>query len=128
MAPEWCLEQTEISIFYQPDTAESLTMQKPRTSIVKKSLASWILVGNYKLKLLLLMTVCVTVIICLCGRRGKASKLIGTNPDLTDPSENGVVPATGALIAPIELATGSKVYFVGKPNPLMMRHAPKRLD
>jgi NagD protein len=55
------------------------------------------------------------------------AKLIGTNPDLTDPTENGVVPATGALIAPIELATGSKAYFVGKPNPLMMRHALKRL-
>jgi NagD protein len=55
------------------------------------------------------------------------AKLIGTNPDLIDPTENGVVPATGALIAPIELATGSKAYFVGKPNPLMMRHALKRL-
>ena len=55
------------------------------------------------------------------------AKLIGTNPDLTDPTENGVVPATGALIAPIELATGLKAYFVGKPNPLMMRHALKRL-
>ena len=58
---------------------------------------------------------------------GKGAKLIGTNPDLTDPTENGVVPATGALIAPIELATGSKAYFIGKPNPLMMRHALKRL-
>lgn len=56
------------------------------------------------------------------------AKLIGTNPDLTGPIENGVTPATGALIAPIELATGSKAYFVGKPNPLMMRHALKRLE
>lgn len=55
------------------------------------------------------------------------AKLIGTNPDLTDPTENGIVPATGALIAPIELATGSNAYFVGKPNPLMMRHALKKL-
>jgi len=55
------------------------------------------------------------------------AKLIGTNPDLTDPTENGIVPATGALIAPIELTTGSKAYFVGKPNPLMMRHALKKL-
>ncbi len=55
------------------------------------------------------------------------AKLIGTNPDLTDPSEKGVVPATGALIAPIELAAGLKAYFVGKPNPLMMRHALKKL-
>lgn len=55
------------------------------------------------------------------------AKLIGTNPDLTGPIEKGITPATGALIAPIELATGSKAYFIGKPNPLMMRHALKRL-
>jgi len=55
------------------------------------------------------------------------AKLIGTNPDLTDPTENGIVPATGALIAPIELTIGSKAYFVGKPNPLMMRHALKKI-
>ncbi len=58
--------------------------------------------------------------------RGGA-KLIGTNPDLTGPGENGIVPATGALISPIELATRSKAYFVGKPNPLMMRQGLKRL-
>ena len=57
----------------------------------------------------------------------RGAKLIGTNPDLTGPTENGITPATGALIAPIELATGSKAYFIGKPNPLMMRHALKRL-
>lgn len=55
------------------------------------------------------------------------AKLIGTNPDLTGPGEGGIIPSTGALIAPIELATGCKAYFVGKPNPLMMRHALKRL-
>ncbi len=49
--------------------------------------------------------------------------LIGTNPDLTGPVEGGIVPATRALIAPIELATGKQAYFIGKPNPLMMRHA-----
>ncbi len=53
------------------------------------------------------------------------AKLIGTNPDLTDPIEKGIAPATGALIAPIELAIGIKAYFVGKPNPLMMQHAMK---
>ena len=53
------------------------------------------------------------------------AKLIGTNPDLTDPIEKGIAPATGSLIAPIELATGVKAYFVGKPNPLMMQHAMK---
>lgn len=51
------------------------------------------------------------------------AKLIGTNPDMTGPTERGLAPATRALIAPIELATGKQAYFIGKPNPLMMRHA-----
>ena len=55
------------------------------------------------------------------------AKLIGTNPDLTGPTEQGMVPATGALISPIEQATGNKAYFVGKPNPLMMRTALKKI-
>lgn len=58
-------------------------------------------------------------------RRG--AKLIGTNPDITGPTEKGIVPATGSLIAPIEMASGCKAYFVGKPNPLIMRHALKKL-
>jgi len=49
------------------------------------------------------------------------AKLIGTNYDLTGPTESGIAPACRALIAPIELATGKSAYFVGKPNPLMMR-------
>lgn len=57
----------------------------------------------------------------------KGAKLIGANPDLTGPTEKGIVPATRALISPIELATGKQAYFVGKPNPLMMRHAKKKL-
>ena len=55
------------------------------------------------------------------------AKLIGTNPDVTGPTEHGIVPACGALIAPVELATGCKAYFIGKPNPLIMRHALKQL-
>ena len=55
------------------------------------------------------------------------AKLIGTNPDLTGPIENGIAPACKALIAPIELATGHSAYFLGKPNPLMMRHGLRRL-
>ncbi len=58
----------------------------------------------------------------------EGARLIGTNPDLTGPGEHGVIPACGSLIAPIELATGSKAYFAGKPNPLMMRQAIKRLS
>jgi NagD protein len=57
----------------------------------------------------------------------KGAKLIGTNPDLTGPVENGIIPATKALISPIELATGRTAYFVGKPNPLMMRIALKKI-
>lgn len=49
------------------------------------------------------------------------AKLIGTNYDLTGPTEYGIAPACRALVAPIELATGKNAYFVGKPNPLMMR-------
>ncbi len=49
------------------------------------------------------------------------AKLIGTNYDLTGPRETGIAPACRALLAPIELATGKQAYYVGKPNPLMMR-------
>jgi NagD protein len=55
------------------------------------------------------------------------AKLIGTNSDLTGPSEKGIVPACRALVAPIEMATGRQAYFIGKPNPLMMRHAIKKI-
>ena len=51
----------------------------------------------------------------------KGAKLIGTNTDLTGPSERGIIPACRALAAPIELSTGASAYYVGKPNPLMMR-------
>ena len=52
----------------------------------------------------------------------KGAKLIGANPDTVGVTEKGIMPATGSLIAPIEIATGKKAYFVGKPNPLMLRH------
>jgi len=55
------------------------------------------------------------------------ARFIATNVDLTGPSEHGIQPACGALVAPIELATGRKPYFVGKPNPLMMRTALRKL-
>lgn len=51
----------------------------------------------------------------------KGAKLIGTNYDLTAPSETGIIPACRSLVAPIELSTGNTAYYVGKPNPLMMR-------
>ena len=58
----------------------------------------------------------------------KGAKLIGTNPDISGPVEQGIVPACGALVAPIELASGKKAYFIGKPNPLIMRHGLRQLN
>lgn len=58
-------------------------------------------------------------------RRG--ARLLATNADLTGPSETGIIPACRALAAPIELASGKKAYYVGKPNALMMRTGLKLL-
>ncbi len=55
------------------------------------------------------------------------AKLIGTNPDMTGPSEQGIIPACRAFTSPIELTTGQQAYFVGKPNPLMMKTGLKML-
>lgn len=51
------------------------------------------------------------------------ARFIATNPDPSGPTEKGLEPACGAMAALIETATGVKPYFVGKPNPLMMRSA-----
>ena len=56
------------------------------------------------------------------------AKLIGANPDTVGVTDKGIMPATGSLVAPIEIATGKKTYFVGKPNPLMLRHGLKKLE
>jgi NagD protein len=58
----------------------------------------------------------------------KGARLIGANPDVTGPGEHGIVPGTKALISPVEMATGRKAYFAGKPNPLMMRNALKKIN
>lgn len=55
------------------------------------------------------------------------ARLIGTNPDISGPSERGIVPACGALVSPVEIVTGKRAYFIGKPNPLMMRTGLKLL-
>jgi len=62
------------------------------------------------------VSVCKAVSLVRAGAR-----LVGTNSDITGPVEDGIIPACRALIAPIELATGKTAYYVGKPNPLMMR-------
>jgi NagD protein len=56
------------------------------------------------------------------------ARFIATNPDPTGPSADGPLPATGAVAALITRATGVQPYFVGKPNPLMMRSALNRID
>lgn len=49
------------------------------------------------------------------------ARLIGTNSDLTGPTEHGMIPACRAFVKPIEMVTGTEAYYIGKPNPLMMR-------
>jgi NagD protein len=53
----------------------------------------------------------------------QGARFIATNPDVTGPSPDGALPATGAVAALISRATGVDPYYVGKPNPLMMREA-----
>jgi NagD protein len=56
------------------------------------------------------------------------SRFIATNPDVSGPSDGGLVPATGAVAALISAATGVQPYYIGKPNPLIMRTALRTLD
>jgi len=56
------------------------------------------------------------------------ARFIATNPDVSGPGEGGMVPATGAVAALISAATGVQPYYIGKPNPLIMRTALRTLD
>ena len=56
------------------------------------------------------------------------ARFIATNPDPSGPSPAGTLPATGSVAALISTATGRQPYYIGKPNPLMMRSALNRLD
>ncbi|WP_448615804.1 HAD-IIA family hydrolase [Modestobacter sp. URMC 112] len=58
----------------------------------------------------------------------RGARFIATNPDVTGPSPEGPLPATGAVAAMITKATGAEPYFVGKPNPMMFRSALNRID
>jgi NagD protein len=51
------------------------------------------------------------------------ARFVATNPDASNPSEAGIVPACGAVAALVEKVTGQAPFFVGKPNPLMARTA-----
>lgn len=55
------------------------------------------------------------------------ARFVATNPDATGPSTDGPLPATGAVAAMITKATGRKPYYVGKPNPVMLRHGLNRI-
>ncbi len=55
------------------------------------------------------------------------ARFIATNPDVTGPSLEGPLPATGAVAALIQAATGRAPYFVGKPNPILFRSALNRI-
>jgi NagD protein len=56
------------------------------------------------------------------------SRFIATNPDNVGPTPDGPLPATGAVAALISRATGVDPYYVGKPNPLMMRSALNAIE
>jgi NagD protein len=56
------------------------------------------------------------------------ARFIATNPDVSGPSHAGMLPATGSVAALISTATNRKPYFIGKPNPLMMRSALNALE
>ncbi len=56
------------------------------------------------------------------------ARFIATNPDVTGPSAEGPMPATGSVAAMITKATGREPYFVGKPNPMMFRSALNRIE
>jgi NagD protein len=59
---------------------------------------------------------------------GEGARFIATNPDTVGPTPDGPLPATGSVAALISRATGVEPYYVGKPNPLMMRSALNAID
>jgi NagD protein len=56
------------------------------------------------------------------------ARFIATNPDVTGPTPEGPLPATGSVAALITKATGVDPYFIGKPNPMMFRSAMNRIQ
>ena len=58
----------------------------------------------------------------------EGARFVATNPDATGPSPEGPLPATGSVAALIQKATGQAPYFVGKPNPIMIRSALNRIE
>src|SRR5699024_5111985 len=54
-------------------------------------------------------------------RRG--ARFIATNPDVTGPAPQGILPATGSVAALITAATTREQCYVGRHNPIMLRSA-----
>ena len=61
----------------------------------------------------------------LAIRRG--ATFVGTNPDRTLPTEEGLLPGAGAILAALETASGTPPLVVGKPEPGIFRQAIARL-
>jgi NagD protein len=57
----------------------------------------------------------------------QGARFVATNPDATGPSPEGPIPATGSVAALLTEATGREPYFVGKPNPVMIRSGLNRI-
>ncbi|MDO4665996.1 MAG: HAD-IIA family hydrolase [Actinomycetaceae bacterium] len=62
-----------------------------------------------------------------CRLIAAGAKFIATNPDVSGPSAQGLIPATGSVASMIQAATGRKPYFIGKPNPVMIRAGLNKL-
>ena len=58
----------------------------------------------------------------------QGARFIATNPDATAPSPEGPLPATGSVAAFLTEATGQEPYFIGKPNPIMIRSGLNRIN
>ncbi len=58
----------------------------------------------------------------------RGAHFVGTNPDRTYPTENGIVHGNGAQLAALQAATGKAPFVVGKPEPLLYRYAVQRMD
>lgn len=57
----------------------------------------------------------------------RGAEFIGSNPDTTYPSEVGLLPGAGSLIAVISTATGIEPTIIGKPGPIIYEEAVRRL-
>lgn len=57
----------------------------------------------------------------------RGARFIGTNPDVTLPTAEGLAPGAGAILAAIQASTGVAPTVIGKPEPTMFQQAMARL-